>query len=238
MMKKNAAQPIRDERIDRATNDYMAALLPWMMALQGLILLLKLLPDTPLAGWWLDALALGAAALTALIWRTVKGLWGQRDEVLDEIARQGDSAVLLVQVVIAVFGALAALLAAGSVETINAGYLLSALPLLPLSVCTVLHSTGKGLYPPSARPQKGESRSRRVWRGLAAQGITAAITAGLIWLINRHEPGAWKRALLVGAMCLVVEPLLDAAIRRISEKQADKAVAEAEGANEDEAADA
>ena len=237
-MKKKEIQPIRDERIDRAANDFFAAQLPWMMSLQGVILLVKFMPDTPMAGWWLDAVAVCAAALTVLIWRTAKGLWGARDEVLDEIARQGDSAALLMQVLTTVLGALVAMLTSGSIEALDIGYVLSALPLLPLSVCTVVHFTGKGLYVPAARPQRSESRGRSMWKGIAAKGLSAAVTAGLIWLINRHEPDAWKRALLVGAICFVAEPLFDAAIRRISGKQADKAVMEAEGADEDETADA
>lgn len=234
-MKKRADQPIRDERIDRETSAVFAVRLPWMMAMQGIVLLVKVLPGSPLEGWWLDALALGTALLSVLIWRTVKDLWGEQDEVLREMTQEGDSIALCLMLFVVVGGGLAAMLVKGDVD---AGCAVSFLPLLVVGVSALAAFISRGLLVPKPSHPKGDGRKRSLLQRLFTNLLTAAVIAGIVYLATRQQEDAWPKAMLSGAMWFLFDLPMTAAMDRISQRRADKAVKKAEGADEDASGDA
>lgn len=232
---KCGAQPILDERIGKETNAIAAAWQPWMLAMQGVLLLVKLLPGSPAGDWWLDALALAVSLLTVLLWRTVRGLWGEKDEVLRELVRDGDALAVCLHALTLILGTAGTMLARGS---LSGGAALSCLPLLIVGAGLLWTGIRRGLHVPAAHPDRDVPRSERLLRALMRNLLTAAVITALLWLLTRSEEDALRRAVACGLMWFVIDPLAEALLYRISQRRADKALAEAEGANDDEEGDA
>ena len=232
---KHTEQPILDERIARETNAIVAAWQPWMLAMQGALLLVKLLPGSPVGDWWLDALAMAVSLLTVLIWRTCRGLWGEKDEVLRELVRDGNALAVGLHALALILGAAGEMIAQSS---LSGGVALSCLPLLPLSAWLLFTSVRRGLHVPATQPPRDMPRGERLLRALMRNLLTAAVITVTLWLFTRSEADALRRAVACGLAWFMIDPLVEALLHRISRRQADKALAEAEGADEDEADDA
>lgn len=235
MRMKHTERPILDERIGKATNAIVAAWQPWMLAMQGVLLLVKLLPGSALGDWWLDALALTAGLLTVLLWRTARGLWGEKDEVLRELIRDGDALAVGLHALMLILGAAGAMIAQGR---LSGGAALSCVPLLPLGAWLLFTGVRRGLHVPATQPPRDMPRAERLLRALMRNLLTATVITATLWLFTRSEEDALRRAVACGLAWFVIDPLAEALLYRISQRRADKALADAEGADGDEESDA
>lgn len=232
---KNVNRPMQDERITRKTNALVAKLLPMMLALQGIVLIVKLL----LGGWrycLLDVLALLVGGGLAAILLTMKGVWRAGDEALREIR---DSCLN------SAFGAMFAVLILGEficVMVDEAHFMWYAptvivwfVPALILTVTLIR----RGLY-----HWGGEKAEKSGKKRLAVSTAIAALVFGIVmgaekcFVDGAFEP---KGLLTVFGMAVswgVLFYLVMVLMLKLGGKQADKEVAEAEGDVGGEAEDA
>lgn len=237
MKKEYRYPPLLDERINKETSALYARLLPWMLMMQGVVLLLKLLPDSPLPVWQLDAALLAVGALTAVLWRSIRGLWNARDEVLCELATEADSTACVLMMLFAFLAALCGMLFDSAGFT---GYAVSAAPTLLSGGFMLVKTIRNGLYLPDPRRPVDEGRGRSLLRRGVGAVCTAAGIAAALCALTWSEKGALTkedvlREAFSGVLVVCVDALVSPWISKISQRRADQIVRDAEGAEEDEA---
>lgn len=223
---RKLSKPIRDERITRKTNALVAKLLPMMLALQGIVLIVKLL----LGGWrycLLDVLALLVGGGLAVVLLTVKGVWRAGDEALREIRNSCLNSA---------FGAMFAVLIVGEFicvmvdEAHVAWYAPTVIvwfvPALILTVTLIR----RGLY-----QWGGEKAEQSGKKRLAVSTAIAALVFGIVmgaekcFVDGAFEPKGLLTVFGMAASWGVMFYLLMSLMLKLGGKQADKEVAEAEG---------
>lgn len=223
---KQVNKPIRDERITRKTNSLAAKLLPLMLALQGIVLIGKLL----LGGWrycLLDVLALLVGGGLAAILLTVKGVWRAPDEALREIRDAQLSYAFSAMFAVLIFGEFVCVMVdeahyAWYVPTVIVWFV----PALILTV-TVIR---RGLY-----HWGGEKAEMSGKKRLAISTAIGALFFGIVmgaedcFVNGAFEPKGLLTVFGMAAGWGVMFYLLMTLMLKLGGKQADKEVAEAEG---------
>ena len=230
-MMKNVDKPIRDERITRETNALTAKLLPLMLILQAIVLLAKLL----LGGWrycLLDAIALAVGGGLAVILLTVKGVWRAGDEALQEIRNTCLSGAFAAMFAVLIFGEFICVMVDGAhLAWYAPTVLVWFVPALILTVTLIR----RGLYHWGGKTAAVNGQKR-----LAVSTAVGAMFFGIVvggekcFVDGAFEPKGLLTVLGMAASWGVLFYLVMSLMLKIGGKQADKAVAEAEGSDADE----
>ena len=153
MMKKKMV----DERIRKESNALLAKFYWVMLALQAVVLAVKLCLEPEVVYWVLDALIILAGLGVMIVLRMVKGLWGQKDEALREI----DNGVLSTS-----FGTMLWVTLIGS-EILIFGDVENALwygtTILPLLICCAIYTVlvvKRGLILWGGKQNEGNTKKR------------------------------------------------------------------------------
>lgn len=227
MMKKKVV----DERIRKASNALLAKFYWVLLALQAVVLAVKLFLEAEVMQWALDGIILLAGLGVMAVMRTVKGLWGRKDEVLQEI----DNGVLSTS-----FGTMLWVTLIGS-EILIFGDGENALwygaTILPLLICCGIYTVlviKRGLILWGGQQNKVDAKKklrRSTALGALAYGAIMAAPDCFRYGEFRVE-GLIKLVLMAAAWGLLFYGLMVLVINR-GEKAANKAVeaveAEAEG---------
>ena len=228
-------KPIQDERITRQTNALVARLLPLMLALQTIVLIVKL----ALGGGMtclLDAVSLTVGAGLAIVLLTVKQVWRAEDEALLEIR---DACLN------GAFGAMFAVLVVGEficvmLDGTHIGwYVPTALVwLIPAAILTI-SIIRRGLYHwGGAKAEKNGKKRLAVSTTIAALFFGIVVGAEDCFVDGAFAPEGLLKVIGMAASWGVLFYLLMSLMLKLGGKQADKIVAEAEGCDDDETRDA
>lgn len=214
-----------DERIEKSSNALAAKLLWLMVALQVIVLIAKVCMGGA-AYCLLDGLALAAALGMAAVLLTIKGVWRAGDEVLREIRMACLAKAFMAMLMTLVFGEfLLIMIDPDSIKWYAMSLLVWPLPALIYTVLAVKN----GLF------QWGGKRAETTGKAkLAKSTALGALFFGIVMGCPEcikdgafNPMGLWQ-VIGMGAMWGVLFYLMFAAILKIGEKRADKAVQEAE----------
>lgn len=230
MMKKKMV----DERIRKESNALLARFYWVMLALQALVLAVKLCLEPEVVYWVLDGIILLAGLGVMAVMRTVKGLWGQKDEALREI----DNGVLSTS-----FGTMLWVTLIGS-EILLFGDGENALwygvTILPLLICCAIYTVlvmKRGLILWGGKQNEGDAKKRlRKSTALGALAYGAIMAAPDCFRYGEFRvEGLIKLLLMAATWGLLFYGLMVLVINR-GEKAANKAVEAVEAKDEEEGA--
>lgn len=220
-----------DERLRKETNRLTANVFYVMLALQAAVLAVKLLLGGGLRFCALDLLALAAGAGTAAVLKTLRGLWGSKDEILRELNDEALTWAFMVMFLVLILGELL-------LSFIDAENMIWCLPTLfvwfiPGSIITVV-SMKRGLILWGGREQKCDGM--RILRLSSCIGaVVFAVVAGAddCFRDGVFQPLGLVKILLMATVWGLLYYGLTVLMRNRGEKAADAAAAAAE-ANEEE----
>lgn len=228
-------KPIRDERITRQTNALVARLLPLMLALQTIVLVVKLVLGGGMT-CLLDAIALAVGAGLAAILLTVKGVWRAGDEALQEIRDTCLSGA---------FAAMFAVLISGEFVCVMiddahmAWYVPTVLVWFVPAAILTMQIIRRGLYHWGGRKAEQNGKKRLALSTAIAALFFGIVVGGEKCIVDgAFEPKGMLTVLGMAASWGVLFYLGMSLMLKVGGKQADKAVAEAESCDDDETKDA
>lgn len=222
MMKKKMI----DERIHKASNALLAKFYWVMLTLQAGVLAVKLCLEPEVVYWVLDGIILLAGLGVMAVMRSIKGLWGRKDEALKEL----DDSVLSTS-----FGTMLWVTLIGS-EIMIFGDAENALwygaTILPLLICCVIYTVlvvKRGLILWGGKQNEGDTKKRlRKSTALGALVYGAIMAAPDCFRYGEFRvEGLIKLVLMAAVWGLLFYGLMVLVINR-GEKAADKAVEEVE----------
>ena len=222
MMKKKMV----DERIHKASNALLAKFYWVMLALQAVVLAVKLCLEPEVVYWVLDGIILLAGLGVMAVMRSIKGLWGRKDEALKEM----DDSVLSTS-----FGTMLWVTLIGSEIMIfgdaeNALWYGATIP--PLLICCAIYTVlvvKRGLILWGGKQNEGDTKKRlRKSTALGALVYGAIMAAPDCFRYGEFRvEGLIKLVLMAAVWGLLFYGLMVLVINR-GEKAADKAVEEVE----------
>lgn len=223
---------IVDERINRETNALAANAFWVMLLLQAGVLAAKLALGAPLTLCILDIAVVAAGLIGVIVLRSVKGLWGVKDEVLREIEKEGIAKLFSVLFWMLIMGEF--LLVFMDEEHIlwYAPYVL--VWMIP-ALMIVVPATHRGLLVWGGKKAEEDGKAR-----LLKGTIVGAVFFGIImggpacFQDGAFQPAGLVEVIAMGAFWGLLYYLMVSWMVRRSEKAANKAVKAAEGANGDE----
>lgn len=227
MMKKKMV----DERIHKASNALLAKFYWVMLALQAVVLAVKLCLEPEVVYWVLDGIILLAGLGVMAVMRSIKGLWGRKDEALKEM----DDSVLSTS-----FGTMLWVTLIGS-EIMIFGDAENALwygaTILPLLICCAIYTVlvvKRGLILWGGKQNEGDTKKRlRKSTALGALVYGAIMAAPDCFRYGEFRvEGLIKLVLMAAVWGLLFYGLMVLVINR-GEKAADKAVEEVEANGEE-----
>lgn len=227
MMKKKMV----DERIHKASNALLAKFYWVMLALQAVVLAVKLCLEPEVVYWVLDGIILLAGLGVMAVMRSIKGLWGKKDEALKEM----DDSVLSTS-----FGTMLWVTLIGS-EIMIFGDAENALwygaTILPLLICCAIYTVlvvKRGLILWGGKQNEGDTKKRlRKSTALGALVYGAIMAAPDCFRYGEFRvEGLIKLVLMAAVWGLLFYGLMVLVINR-GEKAADKAVEEVEANGEE-----
>lgn len=214
-----------DERIEKGSNALAAKLLWLMIALQAVVLIVKVCLGGG-AYCLLDVLALVAGLSTAAVLLTAKGVWRAGDEILREIRNACLSRAFMAMLMVLVIGEFLLI----QIDPANAK--LYAMSLLvwsvPALVYTVL-AVKNGLFQWGGK--KAESAGKaKLARSTALGALFFGVVMGAPACVKdgAFDPMGIVKIIGMGAMWGILFYLAFTALLKLGEKRADKAVQEAE----------
>lgn len=222
MMKKKMV----DERIHKASNALLAKFYWVMLALQAVVLAVKLCLEPEVVYWVLDGIIILAGLGVMAVMRSIKGLWGRKDEALKEM----DDSVLSTS-----FGTMLWVTLIGS-EIMIFGDAENALwygaTILPLLICCAIYTVlvvKRGLILWGGKQNEGDTKKRlRKSTALGALVYGAIMAAPDCFRYGEFRvEGLIKLVLMAAVWGLLFYGLMVLVINR-GEKAADKAVEEVE----------
>lgn len=219
-----------DERITRVINALAARAFWQMMALQAAVLAVKAALGADMRVCLLD-IAVLAVGLLGVIQRSVKGLWGAKDEAQQEMDQRALVKLYKAAFWLLIVGEL--LLIMGDEENISwyAPYpLVWGVPALIMTVCGMR----SGCFVWGSRQAKADGKQRLLWGTIVGAAFFGVIMGGPACFKDGafQLAGLWK-VLGMGAFWGVMYYWLYRLLIRRGEKAADRAVEEAEGADEE-----
>mgnify|MGYP000679565555 CR=1 FL=1 len=217
---------IQDERLARQQNA-LAAVGYWMvMALQALMLVIKLLLGASLRFCILDHAVLAVGAVGMVLVRTRNGLWGQKDEALREMEQAGLAKVFLVQFFLILIGEFLLFF-------LDEANLIWYLPYLPVWIIPALYvmirGYRSGLYTYGTRKAEVHSKRQLLWRTAVGALFFGIVMGGPECIKDGafNPAGLWQ-VIGMAATWGILFYLMFTALLKVGEKRADKAVQEAE----------
>ena len=220
-----------DERIHKASNALLAKFYWVMLALQAVVLEVKLCLEPEVVYWVLDGIILLAGLGVMAVMRSIKGLWGRKDEALKEM----DDSVLSTS-----FGTMLWVTLIGS-EIMIFGDAENALwygaTILPLLICCAIYTVlvvKRGLILWGGKQNEGDTKKRlRKSTALGALVYGAIMAAPDCFRYGEFRvEGLIKLVLMAAVWGLLFYGLMVLVINR-GEKAADKAVEEVEANGEE-----
>ncbi|MBP3636766.1 MAG: hypothetical protein J6K13_04330 [Clostridia bacterium] len=227
MMKKKMV----DERIHKASNALLAKFYWVMLALQAVVLAVKLCLEPEVVYWVLDGIILLAGLGVMAVMRSIKGLWGKKDEALKEM----DDSVLSTS-----FGTMLWVTLIGS-EIMIFGDAENALwygaTILPLLICCAIYTVlvvKRGLILWGGKQNEGDTKKRlRKSTALGALVYGAIMAASDCFRYGEFRVEGLIKLVLMAAMWgLLFYGLMVLVINR-GEKAANKTLEEVEANGEE-----
>lgn len=222
MMKK-----IVDERVQKESNALLARLYWLALVLQTIVLVVKLCLGAGLIQWALDGIIILISLGVMAVMRTMKGLWGKKDEALREL----DNSVLSTSFGTMLWGALlgSMLLVFGNGEENALWYAPTMLPVLTASGIYTVLASKRGLLLWGGEKSKGNAKQQlrkattigALFFGIV-MGVQDCFSGGVFQVM-----GLVKILLMAAMWGLLFYGMMVLAINR-GEKSADKAVEELE----------
>lgn len=230
MMWKHKEAPMGDERIEKRTNALMAKLLPVMLVLQLAVLIGKIAMGG-LVYCLLDGVGLAVGCIIAVVMLTMKGVWRAEDEALQEIRNSVLTKAFIWMFVVLLVGELACML-------LDMEHGLWYAPTMvvwfvPAAAFTVMMLREGGLQWGSAKAEKnGKAQLKRATAG-------GALFFGVVngwdkcFVDGAFEPAGLLTVLGMAAGWGVLFYLMFTLLLKVGGKQADKLVAQAEEAEDE-----
>lgn len=222
---------IVDERITRESNRLTATAFWLMLILQAAVLAAKLTMGAALRVCILDIAVLAVGFIGMIVLRTVKGLWGAKDDALREIEQTGLSRVFGVMFFMMLFGELLLVFLDG--ENLR-WYVPFFLVWLVPALYVTIQSIRKGLMLWGSKKAESTGKAR-----LAKSTALGALFFGIIngapacFENGAFVPAGLLKVLGMGASWGLLFYLMMLGMLKLGEKKADKAVTAAEEANEE-----
>ena len=214
-----------DERIEKSSNALAAKLLWVMVALQVIVLIVKVCLGGA-AYCLLDVLALAVGLGMAAVLMTVKGVWHAGDEILREIRNACLNKAFMAMLMTLLIGEfLLILLDEAHVGWYAASLIVWSVPALIYTVAAVKN----GLFQWGGKKAETKGKAQ-----LAKSTALGALFFGIVMggpsciKDGAFDPMGLVKIIGMGAMWGVLFYLMFTALLKVGEKQADKAAAEAE----------
>lgn len=222
---------IVDERITRESNKLTATAFWMMLVLQAAVLAAKLTMGAPLQVCILDIAVLAAGFIGLIVLRTVKGLWGAKDDALREIEQAGLTKVFMVMFWMVILGEfLLVFLDSANMWWYVPFFIVWGIPALYVTI----QSIRKGLMLWGSKKAESNGKSR-----LALKTAVGALFFGIVmggpscFADGAFVPAGLLKVLGMGASWGLLFYLMMLGMLKLGEKKADKAVTAAEEANEE-----
>lgn len=149
---------IVDERVQKESNAVLARLYWLALALQAVILAVKLCMGAELLQWALDGIIILSGLGVMAVMRSIKGLWGRKDEALKELDNSVLSTSFGTMLWVALLGSL--LLMFGNGEENALWYGSTMLPVLIASGIYTVIAIKRGLLLWGGERNKGSAKPR------------------------------------------------------------------------------
>lgn len=231
-MEECKMKKIADERITRESNALIATAFWMMLILQAGVLAAKLAMGAAVQVCILDMAVLAVGVIGLIVLRTVKGLWGAKDDALREIEQAGLSKI---------FGTMLWMMLLGELLLVflDSANMLWYVPFfivwgIPALYVTIL-SIRRGLMLWGSRKAESTGKSR-----LAKSTAVGALFFGLVmggpdcFADGAFVPAGLLKVLGMGAMWGILFYLMMLGMIKLGEKKADQAVSTAEEAANEE----
>ena len=155
---KQTMKKMVDERINKESNELMAKLYWIALAMQAAVLIVKLILQAELLRWALDAIIILAGLGVMMVLRTVRSLWGKKNEALKEMDNSVLSTSFGTMLWVALLGSL--LLMFGNGEENALWYGSTMLPVLIASGIYTVIAIKRGLLLWGGERNKGSAKPR------------------------------------------------------------------------------
>lgn len=221
---------VMDERIQKASNALLAKFYWIMLGLQAIVLAVKLCLGAELIQWALDGVIILAGLGVMAVMRSIKGLWGRKDEALKEMDDSVLSTAYGTMLWVTLIPSL--LLVFGDAENVL-WYGPTLLPLLVTSAIYTVLAVKRGLLLWGGEKVKSDAKKRlRKSTALGALFFGIVMGAPDCFVGGTFRVMGLVKILLMGASWgLLFYGLMVQFINR-GEKSADKALAENETGEE------
>ena len=223
---------IADERITRESNALAATAFWMMLILQAGVLAAKLATGANVLVCIQDIAVLAVGLIGLIVLRTVKGLWGTKDDALREIEQAGLSRVFGTMLWMMLLGELLLVfLDSANMWWYVPFFIVWGIPALYVTI----QSIRKGLMLWGSRKAESTGKSR-----LAKSTAVGALFFGIVmggpdcFANGAFVPSGLLKVLGMGAMWGILFYLMMLGMLKLGERKADKAVAAAEEATHEE----
>lgn len=223
---------IVDERITRESNALIATAFWMMLILQAGVLAAKLAMGAAVQVCILDMAVLAVGVIGLIVLRTVKGLWGTKDDALREIEQAGLSKIFGTMLWMMLLGELLLVfLDSANMLWYVPFFIVWGIPALYVTI----QSIRKGLMLWGSKKAESTGKTR-----LAKSTALGALFFGIVmggpdcFVDGGFVPAGLLKVLGMGAMWGILFYLMMLGMLKLGEKKADKAVAAAEEASHEE----
>lgn len=217
---------IADERITRESNALIAVAFWMMLFLQAGVLAAKLAMGAAVRVCILDIAVLAAGLIGLIVLRTMKGLWGAKDDALQEIEQAGLSKIFGTMLWMVIIGELLLVfLDSANMWWYAPCFIVWGIPALYVTI----QSIRKGLMLWGSKKAEANGKSRLA-KSTALGALFFAIVMGApdCFADGAFQiSGLWK-VLGMGAMWGILFYLMMLGMLKLGEKKADQAVTAAE----------